>query len=85
MDQQDQQDQLEAEGWKEICKGAEPPPPLITEVPGGTVNRTSQWVWFEATKPDDCLVPHNEEMQPSNLAQDAVFDSIFRKIREVLG
>lgn len=81
----DQQDQLDAAGWKEICKGAEPPPPLITEVEGGVVNRTAQWVWFEATKPDDCLMPPNEEVERTNVAKEATFDSIFKKIREVLG
>ena len=81
----DQQDQLDAAGWKEICKGAEPPPPLITEVPGGTANRSAQWVWASVNQPDDCLMPHNEEVERTNVAKEATFDSIFKKIREVLG
>ena len=59
----------EAAAWKELCRGAEPPPPFVTEVPGGTVKRTAQWVWFESSKPEDCLMAHNEEMQPVDCQQ----------------
>ena len=47
----DQQDQLDAAAWKELCRGAEPPPPLITEVEGGVVNRSAQsrcWLMIQA-------------------------------------
>ena len=77
------QDQLDAAGWKEICKGASAPPPLVTEVPGGTVNRTAQWVWFEATKPDDCLMPHNEEVERTSVAKSTVFELLTDKFVEV--